>query len=337
MVLGYGSGFIDAQHGYPGQCLDALHIVDEDFLHGEAHGAHGQCNAGSQVEAFGDHSDDGCYHVGNAVAEIGLQYDVLLVKEQGADGYDDHANDFDQAVQGADHFRLLSAFLPGCLEGQPGNVAVFAHGGQACAAAAGDDKTAGHQFGSFFFGHLIRLTRQQGLIYLDLAGQHHGVGRDLIAGTQLDNVVDYQIFGQDLPPFRVTNDLGVDRVHDIQLVQHLLGAKLLHNTDQGIADNDTHEHHVPVGSHDRQQHRQDHENHIKIGQGIASDDFLDGPGVRIHRPVVPAGQEPGLHLLFVQTLVGIRRDALDPAAVIPRCIDLFLFQCHSRLSDKTML
>ena len=97
------SGLVHAKDIDTRQCLNTLHIVHEDLLHGKTADTDRQGDAGQEVESLRDHADDGSDHGGHTVIDIVLLDPVALVEEGDADGDDADAGEHNDVVQGPDH------------------------------------------------------------------------------------------------------------------------------------------------------------------------------------------------------------------------------------------
>ena len=116
--------------------------MNQYLFGGQPHHAYYQSGTGQQVETFGDHADDSRHHGLHAFPDGISAEQVLLDKQDGADGDDQKAHHLYQAVERPDHFRLFT--FPGGLgfQGQTGNIGVRAYLVQSCAALAGDNKAS---------------------------------------------------------------------------------------------------------------------------------------------------------------------------------------------------
>ena len=187
-----GAGLVYAQHIHPGQRLNRFHIVHQHFVHGKPHHAHRHGHAGQQIQALRDHADHGRHGSRHAAPEAFAVDEKLLGKQQDADGNNQDTHDLYQAVQRADHLRLLSPLLGLCLQRQLGNVGVCPHLIQSGLALSGDNKASRKQVVPRFFGYFIRLTGDQGFVHGDFSFLHHRIRRYLVAGFKNYQVVQHQ-------------------------------------------------------------------------------------------------------------------------------------------------
>ena len=79
----------------------------------------------------------------------------------------------------------------------------------------------------------VALAGEQRLVDLEPVGvAHHAVARDLVAGAQLEQVVEHDRFDRDLGDVAVAHDPGARRVEHRELVERALGPHLLDDADE---------------------------------------------------------------------------------------------------------
>ena len=154
-ILRDGAGFIHAQHIHPGQCLDAFHIVEQDFLLGQPDCAYRKGHTGEQVEPLRDHADHRSDHGCNALPEIVMLEEKCLAEQDDPDRDDRDAHAFDQFVKRTDHLRLLPGLHFFRLERQFRDIGVCSYPVQSCMALAGHDEASGHEPVPFALGDLV--------------------------------------------------------------------------------------------------------------------------------------------------------------------------------------
>ena len=196
--LGDGARLVHAQHVHPGQSLGAFQVLHQGvFGGGQPQHAGCQGQADHEVQSFRDHADDGGGSALDPFLDGQAQQGGLAVEEQPPDGDDEDADGDEQPVQGAHHPRQMTflGFLG--FAGELGRVGVRPHPGEDGVALAGDHEAAREQLAAHPLGDLVRLAGEQGFIDLDRAGDYLGVGADLVAGGEEDQVIPDQIPGVD--------------------------------------------------------------------------------------------------------------------------------------------
>ena len=109
-------------------------------------------------------------------------------------------------VQGAHHLALAGAGVLLGRQRQLGGVGVRSHLVHPGPALAGDDEAAGQQLVPRLLGDGVRLAGDEGLVHLDLAGEHRPVRRDLAAGGELHHVLPHQLVHRQLLELSVPDD-----------------------------------------------------------------------------------------------------------------------------------
>ena len=104
---------------------------------------------------------------------------------------------------------------------------------------------------------------------------HDAVARDLVAGAQLEQVVEHDRLDRDLRPVAVAHHPGRRRVQHRELVEGALGPHLLEDADAGVGD----QHDRERGVLDRTDH-QDHdeqraEDGVEPGEHVGADDLAE--------------------------------------------------------------
>ena len=125
----------------------------------------------------------------------------------------------------------------------------------------------------------IRLPGQQGLVELQLVrGLHPTVGGHLVAGTQLDQVVQHHRFHRNLGHGSVAHDPGHRCAEHREVIQRALRPVLLDDADQRVADEDEPEEAVGRRSEDQDQTEHGAENRVEPREDVRPDDLGERPG-----------------------------------------------------------
>ena len=128
----------------------------------------------------------------------------------------------------------MHGFCLFCLLGQLGGIAVTAHTEDSGTAGAADNRTAGQQGIACLFVDCIRFAGEQGLVDLDAAVCDNGIGADLVAAFQEQNILFLHFCNGNRVQFAVSFNLGVRLGQKRQLFDQPLGFQFLCNTDDGV-------------------------------------------------------------------------------------------------------
>ena len=157
---------------------------------------------------------------------------------------------------------------------------------------ARDDKAAGEQLAALPFGDFVRLTGDQGLVHLDTAGDHFGIGRNLVAGGEDDQVILYQVAGGDGAFDPISNHLGPWGREEGEGVQFFLGMELLDDADGSVGGHHQEENQLSERAHRDQKTGDDIEDDVKEGEEVLQDNPLHRFGGRFWRGVDLASLDP---------------------------------------------
>ena len=125
---------------------------------------------------------------------------------------------------------------------------------KALAVKYADNKAAGKQCIARPFYNGVGFTRKQGLVDLALPVGHHGVGADLVARGQQQDVVQHHLLDGDALALAPPQHVGLGGGDEGQLVDGALGPDALEGPDEDVGEDDPHEQGAPGGAH--QDHRQ---------------------------------------------------------------------------------
>ena len=171
--------------------------------------------------------------------------------------------------------------------------------------AAADDEAARQELVAGVFLNFVRLARDERLVDVAAILRDDGVGIDLVAGGEDDDVVAHELRGVHGHAPAVAHGDGLGRGEDAQLVERFLRADLLNDADGGVDDDDAHERQVqPLADCDHAEGQQEKE-HIEIGEDVFLHDLPGSLARRLDRAVVQTGGDPLGHLRFAQA--GLRR------------------------------
>src|SRR5699024_9218891 len=180
-------------------------------------------------------------------------------QERGDDHYDpgDVAQDrvdavFDLGVGSRERLHL---------GGEPDGVGVMAHGARLEQATPGDHCGPGEDLVATGFGDRVRFAGQVGLVDLEALGARQlTVGGNLIAGGQLDQIVEDHLTDGDLVECTITQHCGRGCVEGGEPIESAFGPYLLDDPYRGVDDQNENEHGVaePAGGQDRHGQRPQH-------------------------------------------------------------------------------
>ena len=305
--------------------------MDQGLFPGQPDDGYCQRHTGQQVQALGNHADQGGHHTGHRLSEGMIQHDELVAEQGHADGDQGKADDFDQSVHGFHHAGLCCAAVCLGLHGQTGGIAVRAHVVHTGAAFARDDKTAGQQLVANVFGDGIRLAGDERLVHRYLSGKNGTIGGDLVARAQFRDILAHHFMDRNGTDAAVTNHFHLALGHQVEFLQRGSGLQLLHDTDDGVGGGNDQKRRILELIDNDQQHRQDHEDHIKEGQCILTDDAADALGVGLNTLVgITVGGQIS-RLLGGQSLLRIRVNSFDHPFFNRRFSRFFLFLWNQAL------
>ena len=120
------------------------------------------------------------------------------------------------------------------------------------------DKAAAHELGARLFLDEVALASQQALVDERLARHHHGVGGNLVAAPQADDVVEHDLVQVELHLGAVAHRDGLLRGEQRELVDHLFGAHGLDDADGGVEEHHEQKRQVLKRTGHNDQNRQNH-------------------------------------------------------------------------------
>ena len=303
LVFRHGAGLVHTQRVHARERLDAAELVHEGLALGQTHDACHERKARQQIQALGDHADDGADRARHGDRRRTVKPHELFDEHHHAERDDDHADPLDEVLQRAHHLRLLRLFGALGLLRQARNIGVCADVGQLCAAHTADDKAAREELVAGVFLDLVRLARDECLVDVAAILRDHGVGIDLVAGGKDDNVVAHELRRVHGHALAVAHGDGLWGREDAQLVKRFLRAQLLHDANGGVDDDDAHERQVQPLLHRDHTQRQQEKQHVEVGKDIAQDDLLDRLARRVNGRIRPAGVRALAHLSARESLL----------------------------------
>ena len=119
------------------------------------------------------------------------------------------------------------------------------------------DKAAAHELGAGLLLNEVALARQQALVNECLARHHHGIGGDLVAAPQANDVVKHDLVQVELHLGAVTHGNSLLGGEQCELVDHLFGAHGLDDADGGVEEHHEQKRQVLKRTGHNDQNRQD--------------------------------------------------------------------------------
>ncbi len=102
-------------------------------------------------------------------------------------------------------------------------------------ARSRDDEAAGEHLGIGILVERVALPGEQRLVDLQtVGGVHHAVAGNLIAGPELEQIVEHHRIHRNLGRGPVAHHPGSGRVEDRESVERALGTHLLEDADAGV-------------------------------------------------------------------------------------------------------
>ena len=120
------------------------------------------------------------------------------------------------------------------------------------------DKAAAHKLGAGLLLNEIALARQQALVDERLARNHHGVGGNLVAASQTNNVVEHDLVQVELHLDAIAHRNGLLGGQQRKLVNHPLGTHGLDDADRRVQEHHEQERQVLERPGQQNQNRQNH-------------------------------------------------------------------------------
>ena len=287
-VFRHRAGLVHAERIDARERFDAVHLAAHGlFLRQTQHARH-EREAREQIHPLRDHADERAYRGRDARGDAPAEPVDLLHNEQHAHRNDADADPFDKVVQRFHHTPGLTLFLRLRVERQTADERIGAHGGEPCAAHAGDKKAAGEQRVARRLAYLVRLAGDERLIHKTRAVYHDGVGAHLPAGREDHDIVAHE-FGDLYAPFLpLAHDGALRRGQNMQRIERLFAAQLLHDANDGIDNDDNDERKVQYrGLHRHKTQRKHKKDKVKIGEKILPHDLPRGARGRLDGKVRP--------------------------------------------------
>ena len=251
---GNGARLVQAQHVDARERLDTVELLREYLAARQAHRGDGKHRRSQQHQALRNHAQKSAHRrqqrrrrhatgkqLGKTPRKRAIarrtggipQLTHARGKERQAERNHNEARKAHDGVErihdlGIDLFDVLGLVV------DLGHVVVGANMDHAGAQQARVDKAAAHELGAGLLFDEIALARQQALVHECLTRNHHGVGGNLVAAPQANDIVEHDLVQVELYLGAVAHRDGLLRGEQRKLIDHLLGAHGLNDADGGI-------------------------------------------------------------------------------------------------------
>ncbi len=259
---GDGARLVEAEHVDARERFDAVELLREHLAAREAHGRDGEDRGREKHEALRDHAEQGAHggEQGRANARVAREISLerpeqkpvaaLVVdlveavqtrpEEREAERHHDHARKAHDGVQRAHDLGIDLLDVLGLVVDLR-DVVVGPHVDHARADEARVHEAAAHELGARELADEVALAREKALVHQGLARHDDGVGGDLVAAAETDDVVEDDLVEVDLALGAVAHDGRALAGEERELVDHALGAQRLHRADSGVQEDDEQE------------------------------------------------------------------------------------------------
>ncbi len=269
----------------PRQPFHGRQLLDEDLAAGERDRRHPEGDAREQHEALGHHAHHARDRPADRLAPVVVG--VELADEQEDGDREDRPRDVAQDPVDAVHELRAGELEATGFGGEFPRVRVVADRGRLELSRSRHHEAARQHVVGDVLVDRVRLACEERLVDLERGrGAHGPVGGDLVAGAELDDVVEYHVVDPDLARFALAHDADLRCAEHGQLVESALGTQLLDNADERVADQDDAEQRVLRMAHGQDDHEQHAEDCVEPGEDVRPHDLAEraagalGAGVR---------------------------------------------------------
>ena len=298
VARGDGARLVQAEHVHAGERLDAVELLREHLLAGEADSGDREDRGGEEHQALGDHAqksphrgEDGrARHAAGEhlrgeprqeparVPRTALELGRARPEQPDADGDHEHAREPHDAVQrvhdlGVDLLDVLGLGV------DLGHVVLGAHVLNAGEDQAGVEEAARHEMVARLLADEVALASEEALVHARLARDHHGVGGDLVAAAELHEVVLHDLLEVELDLDAVADDHGLLGSEERELIHHALGTKRLYDADSRVQHHDAQKADVLPRARGKHQEGEDEVDEVKDGEEVLSEELPDRFGL----------------------------------------------------------
>ena len=209
VALGEGARLVETDDVDPGQALDRGQLLHEHVAAGERDRGDPEREARQQHQALGDHAHDAGDDADQRLLHVVAR--ELAPQQQRRHGEEGVLDVAQKGVDAVDELGADEREPPG-LGRELAGVGLGADLGRLEPARARDDEAAREHLRPRRLVDRVRLSGEQRLVDLEaVADRTIAVGRHLVAGAQLDEVVEHHVLDRDLEhvlPSRTTRARG---------------------------------------------------------------------------------------------------------------------------------
>jgi hypothetical protein len=271
-ALREGAGLVEQHDIDTGKALDRGELLYQHVPSRERDRRHREREARQQHETLGHHGDD----TGDDPRDC-LPPPVVrgeLAEREEASGRDDGPLDVTQDEVDAVHQLRAHQREASCFGGKAPRVRVRPDAYGLHAPLPRHDDAAGEHVVVRLLGHRVGLTREHRLVDLEpLTRAQDTVRGNLVAGSQLDEVIERDLLDRDFFDLTVAHDASLWRRQDCKAVERSLRPVFLHDADQGIRHQDEPEQCVLRRADDQDQDEECSEQRVEPREDVGSDDF----------------------------------------------------------------
>ena len=171
-----------------------MQLLDDDVVPGESDHGDGERHADQEDQALGHESDDAGHRRDQPVRHRVVRTQ-LAPQQQRSEREEDPSDDAKHLVDAGAELRRRQLERLGLLD-EPMDPGVLADPSCDRQGTPRDDDAAGQHFVTGKLQHRIGLAGERGLVdFQTVPGQHLGVDRDLVAGAELDQIVEHHVIG----------------------------------------------------------------------------------------------------------------------------------------------
>jgi hypothetical protein len=190
--------------------------------------------------------------------------------------------------------------------GQPGGIGVISDPGGSIATGPCGDEAARQALVAGLFPHRVGLSGEQRLVDLQPRRcDHVAVDHQLVAGAQLDEIVDHDLVHGLLDHGTGADDPDLWGRHDFETIEGPLSPELLDDADGRVGDEDDPEQCVSrLAQHEQDDQEEGPEQDVEPGDDVGPDDLPGGAARSLGDGVDLAGPDSLPNLGVGETALG---------------------------------
>ncbi len=292
---GQGAGLVETHDVHSRQPFHGRQLLNQNVALSQAHHADGERHGREEHQALRDHPDGPRHrHPQRLSHRFGGPELAPHQQDHGGDEGPAHGGEdpVDAGPQlGADEREAA------CLIGQAGSVRLLPDPDGAVPAQPGDREAARQALVARLLGDGVGLAGEQRLVDLEVPRLNDlSIDDDLIAGPDLQQVVEHHLADGDLLHPAVTHHPRPRRAEQGEALQGGLGAQLLDDADGGVDDQHDPEQGILDGRHEHDDDQQRPQEDVEPGDDVGADDLLRRAAGPLGHVVDGAARHPLRHL-----------------------------------------